>query len=105
VEQASLLGSGPVIEVAVRMHQFAEEGLLSRALGTSRVTGEQLERFAEHLARFHGDAGIAAPEGPFGTAQAVKTPALASATSTATRNKTIKVFIVGDYPCRASGHP
>lgn len=78
VEQASLLGSGPVIEVAVRMHQFAEEGLLSRALGTSRVTGEQLERFAEHLARFHGDAGIAAPEGPFGTAQAVKTPALAN---------------------------
>jgi hypothetical protein len=35
----------------------------------------------------------------------MNTPALASATSTATRNKTITVFIVEDYPCRASGHP
>jgi hypothetical protein len=78
VEQASLLGSGPVIEVAVRMHQFAEQNLLSRALGTDRVSGEQLERFAERLARFHGDAEVAAPEGPFGTPQAVKAPALAN---------------------------
>lgn len=78
VEQASVQGSGPVIEVAVRMHQFAEEGLLSRALGTSRVTGEQLERFAERLARFHGEAGVASPLGSFGTPEAVKAPAMAN---------------------------
>jgi aminoglycoside phosphotransferase family enzyme/predicted kinase len=78
VEQASLLGSGPVIEIAVRMQQFAEEGLLSRALGTSLVTGEQLERFAERLAWFHGDAGVADPGGPFGTPQAVRAPAISN---------------------------
>ena len=78
VEQANLLGSGPVIEVAVRMHQFEEEGLLSRALGTSRVTGEQLERFAERLAHFHGDAGVASAVGTFGRPEAVKAPAEAN---------------------------
>jgi aminoglycoside phosphotransferase family enzyme/predicted kinase len=77
-EEASLLGSGPVIEVAVRMHQFAEENLLSRALGTDRVSGKQLERFAERLALFHGDGEVASPEGPFGTPQAVRAPALAN---------------------------
>ncbi|MFM9072123.1 MAG: AAA family ATPase [Cyanobium sp.] len=77
-ERATLRGEGPVIEVAVRMRQFEEEGLLSRALGTGLVSGEQLERFAKRLALFHGTAAVADPQGPFGTPEAVVAPALAN---------------------------
>lgn len=77
-EQASLLGPGPVVEVAVRMHQFEQSGLLPQALLTGTLTGEHLERFADRLATFHGAAESAPCEGPFGTPQAVVAPALAN---------------------------
>lgn len=78
VTQAHVLGEGPVIEAAVRMHQFGQDGLLSKALGAGQVSGEQLERFAERLAIFHGDGAMASPDGPYGTPEAVLAPALAN---------------------------
>jgi aminoglycoside phosphotransferase family enzyme/predicted kinase len=77
-ERASLGGSGPVIEVAVRMRQFDQAGLLSEALARGAVTGDHLDAFAERLARFHGAAAVAPPEGPWGTPEAVIIPALAN---------------------------
>ncbi|MEB3318063.1 MAG: AAA family ATPase [Cyanobacteriota bacterium] len=79
-EQARLgsSGSGPVIEVAVRMRRFDQECLLPQALATGTVTGEQLEAFAERLARFHAAAAVAPPEGPEGTPEAVIAPARAN---------------------------
>lgn len=77
-EAASLQGPGPVIEVAVRMRQFDQNGLLPRALAAGTLTGQQLEDFAERLAAFHGAAQVAAPGGPFGTSEAVVAPARAN---------------------------
>jgi len=75
---ARLGSSGPVIEVAVRMRQFDQQGLLPRALATGAVSAEQLETFAERLAVFHGAAAVAPLEGPFGTLEAVVAPAMAN---------------------------
>ena len=77
-EQARVGGSGPVIDVAVRMRQFDQTGLLPQALATGAVTGDQLETFAERLALFHGGAAVAPPEGPYGTPDAVVAPAMAN---------------------------
>ncbi len=77
-ERASLKGAGPVIEMAVRMRQFDQADLLPEALARGRVTGDHMERFAARLAEVHGAAAVAAPEGPWGTPDAVITPALAN---------------------------
>ncbi|MFN6338998.1 MAG: AAA family ATPase [Cyanobacteriota bacterium] len=77
-EGANLLGDGPVIEVAVRMRQFDQQGLLPMALDAGAVDGERLEEFADRLATFHSNAAIAPPEGPYGTPEAVVAPALAN---------------------------
>ncbi|MFN7677132.1 MAG: AAA family ATPase, partial [Cyanobacteriota bacterium] len=77
-ERASLGGSGPVIEVAVRMRQFDQRGLLPVALAEGRVTGRHLEAFADRLAAFHGAAAVASPDGHQGTPDTVIAPALAN---------------------------
>jgi aminoglycoside phosphotransferase family enzyme/predicted kinase len=77
-EQARVGGDGPVIEVAVRMRQFDQSGLLPRALASGAVTGDHLEAFAERLAAFHAAAALAPPGGPYGTAEAVVAPARAN---------------------------
>jgi aminoglycoside phosphotransferase family enzyme/predicted kinase len=77
-EQASFKGAGPVVEVAVRMRQFEQGGLLPQALLAGTLTGEHLERFADRLAAFHGAAEMAPCEGPFGMPQAVVAPAVAN---------------------------
>jgi aminoglycoside phosphotransferase family enzyme/predicted kinase len=77
-QHANLRGMGPVIEVAVRMRQFDQAGLLPTVLAAGTPIGEPLERFAQRLAAFHGAAAVAATKGPFGTPQAVIAPALAN---------------------------
>jgi aminoglycoside phosphotransferase family enzyme/predicted kinase len=77
-ERAHLGGSGPVLDVAVRMVRFDPSGLLPGALAAGAVTGDQLEAFAERLARFHDAAAVAPPTGPHGTADAVIAPAMAN---------------------------
>lgn len=76
--QARLAGPGPVIEVAVRMRQFEQAGLLPMALAAGAVQAEHLEAFAERLAAFHATAAVAPPDGAFGTPEAVVAPALAN---------------------------
>jgi aminoglycoside phosphotransferase family enzyme/predicted kinase len=77
-ERAHLGGSGPLLDVAVRMVRFDPSGLLPRALAAGAVTGDQMEAFAERLARFHDAAAVAPPDGPHGTPEAVIAPALAN---------------------------
>ncbi|MFN9643559.1 MAG: AAA family ATPase [Cyanobacteriota bacterium] len=77
-ERAQLGGSGPLLDVAVRMVRFASSGLLPRALAAGAVSGDQMEAFAERLARFHDAAAVAPPDGPHGTPEAAIAPALAN---------------------------
>ncbi|MFM1800055.1 MAG: hypothetical protein RLZZ117_2333 [Cyanobacteriota bacterium] len=77
-EQACLEGTGPIIDVAVRMRQFDQAGLLPEALARGALTGRHLDTFSERLARFHAAAAVASPAGPWGTPEAVISPALAN---------------------------
>jgi hypothetical protein len=77
-EQANVVGSGTVIDVAVRMRQFDQRELLPQALDAGAVSGDQFELFAEKLATFQSRAAVAPPEGSFGTPEAVVAPALAN---------------------------
>ena len=50
-------GFGPVMEYAVRMHQFSESALASDPVQIGRLTGGQLDDLAVRLARFHQSIG------------------------------------------------
>lgn len=75
-ERANLQGTGPVIEIAIRMRQFDQGHLLPRALAAGLLTGELMEEFSDRLAAFHGSAALAPSGGSFGTPEAVVAPAL-----------------------------
>jgi len=78
VECATFVGPGAVLELAVRMHQFDQDQLLSARLATAAVDPEAFEALAERLAAFHGAAAVAPVGGAFGSPQAVLAPALAN---------------------------
>lgn len=64
--QAPHLGEGEPIDFAVCMRRFPDEALLCTLLPAGRLEEGQLERFAQHLAVFHEEAPVAAPESAFG---------------------------------------
>ncbi len=77
-ERASLRGSGPTLELAVRMRQFPQSALLGAVLDRHGLSDDQLERLADDLAAFHADAAVARPDDPYGSPELVKTPAVAN---------------------------
>ncbi|MBD2551245.1 AAA family ATPase [Microcystis elabens FACHB-917] len=77
-ERASLRGSGPTLEVAVRMRQFPQSALLGSVLAHHGLTADQIERLADDLAAFHAAAAVAGPDDPYGTPELVKAPAVAN---------------------------
>ena len=78
---ASFHGDGPVIEMAVRMHQFRQEELLPAVLEAG-LPPEALvllfEELATRLAHFHGAAGVAGAAPPGEAAERVREPAIAN---------------------------
>jgi len=80
IERASFHGPGAVIEMAVRMRQFAQRDLLREVL--RRPGGPDLrpeiEALADSLARFHAEAPEPQADMPFGLPDAVRAPALAN---------------------------
>ena len=77
-ERASLHGSGPTLELAVRMRQFPQSALLGAVLEHHGLTADQLERLADDLAAFHSAAAVAGRDDPYGSPELVKTPAVAN---------------------------
>lgn len=77
-------GGGVALEYAVQMVQFDQADLLPAALDRGAISVEQIEAFAEQLARFHAQAAVAIPAAPapgqlgFGTSAAVRAPVLAN---------------------------
>jgi aminoglycoside phosphotransferase family enzyme/predicted kinase len=66
--QAPRIGgeSGEAIEFAVCMRRFPEDALLRNLLQAGRLKAGDLERFAQRLAAFHGEAPVATPLSEFG---------------------------------------
>ncbi|MBX3610851.1 MAG: AAA family ATPase [Hydrogenophaga sp.] len=60
-------GSGPAIEVAVRMRRFEAHALLSERLRTGTLTPGTVDACADMLARFHATAPMASPDDGFAT--------------------------------------
>ena len=77
-ERATFHGSGPSLELAVRMRQFPQSALLGAVLERHGLTDAQLEGLADDLAAFHAAAAVAGPDDPYGAPELVKAPAVAN---------------------------
>ncbi len=77
-ERAAFHGSGPTLELAVRMRQFPQSALLGAVLDHQGLSEAQLERLADDLAAFHAAAAVAGPEDAYGAPELVKAPAVAN---------------------------
>jgi uncharacterized protein len=71
-------GSGPVLDVAVRMHRFAQEDLFSSRLATARIGAAEVDALASLIAGFHAAAPVALTKSDFGTPQRRRGIALAA---------------------------
>jgi len=69
-------GSGEVLEYAVKMRQFPQEGLYDRQLSEGRLCAEQMDRLGRMVAHFHQGAARAEEASAFGQPQDVQAPCL-----------------------------
>jgi aminoglycoside phosphotransferase family enzyme/predicted kinase len=65
-------GSGPVVEHAVRMRQFAPTDELAQQLAHADLRATEFSAFGLRLARFHREAGVAAADSPYGGYEEVR---------------------------------
>ena len=77
-ERAAFHGSGPTLELAVRMRQFPQSALLGAVLERHGLSDSLLEGLADDLAAFHAAAAVAGPDDPYGAPELVKAPAVAN---------------------------
>jgi aminoglycoside phosphotransferase family enzyme/predicted kinase len=71
VDSPVLGGSGPVIEYAVKMREFSQEALASRALARGELSAAHVDALAAKVAAFHRKTCVASIGGPFGTPENV----------------------------------
>ena len=76
--QPRIGGSGPVLEYAVRMREFAQDALLSRMLARESLSPQHIDQLASTVAAFHGHAPVAVADGPYGVPEDIERMALAN---------------------------
>lgn len=64
-------GSGPVLEYAVRMRQFAQEDMLDQCLARGQLTELIIDTLADEVADLHRQAAVASIPSPFGQPDAI----------------------------------
>ncbi|MEP7304370.1 MAG: AAA family ATPase [Acidobacteriota bacterium] len=69
-------GTGPVLEYALRMRRFSQDGLLSAMLARGVLTAALVDRLATVVAAFHRDTNRAGADTPYGTLDNILRPAL-----------------------------
>ena len=80
IDAPAMGGGGPVLEYAVKMREFAQEALASRALARNELDAGDIDELAAKVAGFHAASDRAAPDTPFATPEAVLRVALANFT-------------------------
>ncbi|HEX7440319.1 MAG TPA: AAA family ATPase [Caldimonas sp.] len=60
-------GSGPLVDVAVRMRRFPDGALWSERVGAGTLLPAQVDSFAGRLAALHREAPVAPPDSSFGS--------------------------------------
>ncbi len=68
-EQPQVNGDGPAIEYAVRMHQFADDGLLSQLAERQLLLETHIDQLVQTISDFHRDAERATPAVDYGDPQ------------------------------------
>jgi aminoglycoside phosphotransferase family enzyme/predicted kinase len=71
-------GSGPALEYAVKMREFAQEDLASRVLARDEFTPTDVDALAAMVAAFHAATARATPDSAFATPEAILEFALAN---------------------------
>jgi aminoglycoside phosphotransferase family enzyme/predicted kinase len=69
-------GEGPVLEYAVKMHEFPQEALAARMLGAGAFGAAHIDKLADCIVAFHETASPAAAADGFGSADSVLAAAL-----------------------------
>ena len=65
-------GTGPILEYAVRMRQFAQEELLEQRLARNELSTGIIDELATEIADMHRQAAIAEARSPFGEPEAIR---------------------------------
>lgn len=66
-------GTGPIIEYAVRMRQFAQEDMLDQRLTRGELSEGVIETLAREVADLHRQAAVTPIESPFGEPDSIRT--------------------------------
>lgn len=74
IDSPQINGSGPVLEYAIKMREFPQEGLFTDLNKHHKITPELIDQLAALIAEFHHQTPTAAPDSAFGTPQAVHGP-------------------------------
>jgi aminoglycoside phosphotransferase family enzyme/predicted kinase len=69
--QPNLAGTGAPVEAAVHMRAFPQAALWSERITRGQLGGDEIDRFANLLARFHADAAVAEADTKWGSPAAV----------------------------------
>lgn len=64
-------GTGPVLDYAVRMRQFAQEDMLDQRLARGELSEDVIDTLAHEVAELHLQAAVASMDSPFGTPGAI----------------------------------
>ena len=75
-ERPVLGGGGPPLEYAVKMREFPQDALASRALARGTFDAADADALAAIVAAFHRRVAVADPVGPYGTAAEIRSQAL-----------------------------
>lgn len=75
-EQPQINGTGPILEYAIKMHEFPQEKLLSVLLKQGQLTEKIIDQLGELIADFHKKTSIAPQASRFGLPEEVHAPAM-----------------------------
>ncbi|HYR00776.1 MAG TPA: hypothetical protein VET86_12080, partial [Casimicrobiaceae bacterium] len=75
-ERPVLGGDGAPLEYAVKMREFPQDALASRALARGAFGAAEVDALAALVAAFHRRIAVADPAGPYGTAAEIRAQAL-----------------------------
>ncbi len=76
IETPVIGGDGPVLEYALRMRQFGQDGLFSAMLAREALTDAHIDKLATVVASFHQDTARAGADAPYGRLPEILQPAL-----------------------------
>jgi len=70
-DRPQMAGSGSALEYAVRMRQFADDGLLSQLAERKRMDASHIDQLVDQVVDFHQSTQRASPDVPYGEAQRI----------------------------------